>query len=223
MTKATKKPIITQGQVLTVEYGRNLIIPVYGEVYAQDSKQTALKRLYKQYGKKHLQFSLTPPSNYQIERKWPEQPFLNVNVRGSIQTTKENWLGYIHPFEPEEKDEKRLERKKYIKRLIWLGGYCPLIISGKIIKEGSQYSMLLFASRKYIDQKVTEVKKSRTIWEEQRKIKRKRWIIIGSVVSVIIVILCVVFWQQIVTFFQYLIGFIILLCIIGIFSSSKKH
>lgn len=173
-----QKPPIVEGQILTVDYGRNLIIPVYGETAAQGGKQTALKTLYKKYGNKHLQFSLTPICQYQVNAGWPERPFLNVNLRGSMSTDKDNWLGFIQPVEAEKGDAVRLERKKYIEKLIKLGEMSPLIISGKIIKEDKEYSMLLFASRKWIDETLKEVSVLSKTWDEERKRKQKKNIII---------------------------------------------
>lgn len=214
-TKNKQKPEIIDGQVLTVEYGRHLIIPVYGENSAQDSKQTTARKLYQQYGEKHLQFSLTPICSYQEQMRWPEKPFLNVNVRGSLETTKDNWLGYIHPFEDGELTDKQIERNKYLKKLIKIGESTPLIITGKIIKEGGDYSMLLFASRKYIDDTLPKIEKSKKVWAAEREQKKKRNLIIGIIATIILVILAIMFWQ---TF----LGIIVILIILWIWLRGKK-
>lgn len=206
---------IVEGQVITLEYGRNLLIPVHGEGGAQEGKQTAAKKLYKQYGNKHLQFSLTPICDYQKDKDYPERPFLNVNTRGSLETTKENWLGYIHPFVYDEMTDVRIERNKYIKKIIELGETNPIIISGKIIKEDGGYSMLLFASRKQIDETLSKVRKLRKKWEENNAKKRKRRIIIWSVVLAAVVVLGIFFWQY------FLAGIVIMLAI-AIFGSKKR-
>lgn len=65
------------------------------EVYAESYRQDVLKALYEQNGKNGFSVSLTPPSPYQLEAKWPKMPFINLNLPGSSETTKENWLGYI--------------------------------------------------------------------------------------------------------------------------------
>lgn len=206
---------IVEGQVITLDYGRNLVIPVHGEEGAQEGKQATAKKLYKKYGNKHLQFSLTPICDYQKDKEWPERPFLNVNVRGSIETTKENWLGYIHPFVYEEMTDVRIERNKYIKKLIEIGETTPLIISGKVIKEDDNYSMLLFASRKQIDALLPKVRKLRKNVAENNDKKRKRRIIIWSVVLAITGVLCIFFWK-------YMLAILIIMVVLALFS-SKKH
>ena len=140
------------GQVIFLDYGSHLIIPVYGEQYGQDYDQTALKNLHSEYGEKVIEFSLAPQDDYQRDAGWPEEPFMNVLPRGEFTVSKENWLGYIHPFEPEDDDEVHKDRQRYTDKLIKLGKLAPLVVKGKVIKEGSEYSVILFASRKEIDQ-----------------------------------------------------------------------
>lgn len=195
MKKEDKKPEILEGQVLEVEYGRNLIIPVYGENSAQDSRQTTLKKLYKEANNKHIRLSLTPICAYQENMGWPEKPFLNVNTLGALETTKDNWLGYIHPFEPKEKTKERLERKEYVRKLIKLGEITPLVISGKVIKEDDGYSLLLFASRKYIDATLEEITKLQPKWEENKKFRKKKKTIIIISILLILIILGIIFWK----------------------------
>lgn len=147
-------------EILEIEYGRKLFIPVYGEHYAQDREQSSAEELYNESDKVVKRFSLTPPCDYQIEAGWPEEPFLNVNTLGTIETTKENWLGYIAPaiIDEENDDEEHRERNKYIKKIIKLGLEHPIIISGKLLKEGDEYQILLCASRKQIDELVKKFK-----------------------------------------------------------------
>lgn len=160
--KAKKKiprPILEKkllpGQVIFLDYGSHLIIPVYGEHYGQDHSQAALKSLYSKYGEKVIEFSLAPQDDYQRQMKWPEEPFMNVLPRGNFAVSKDNWLGYISPFDPDDNDKVHKDRQLYTAKLVELGKLAPVIIKGKIIKEGSEYSVILFASHneinKYLD------------------------------------------------------------------------
>lgn len=167
-------------QVIFLDYGSHLIIPVYGEEYAQDGKQTALKRIYKQYGNKVIDFSLLPQSDYQKSKGWPESPFLNVAPKGHVLQTKDNWLGYIHPFEPSIDDEVHKDRKRYIEKLIFVGDQYHVIIKGKVIKEDSTFSLLLFASHKEIDSYFSTLKTKTTKTSESRIIDRKTSATLGS-------------------------------------------
>lgn len=159
--KKTKKTSLEKhilpGQVIFLDYGSHLIIPVYGEQYGQDHRQTALKSLYSKYGEKVIEFSLAPQDDYQRQMKWPEEPFMNVLPRGNFCVSKENWLGYISPFEPEEDDATHKDRQLYTDKLVKLGKLTPLIVKGKVIKEGSEYSVILFASHSEIDHYLDEL------------------------------------------------------------------
>ena len=167
-----KLSIPEDGQIIFLNYGNKLIIPVYGENYAQDGKQTALKKLYSKYGSKVMDFSLAPQSDFQAEREWPEPPFLNVLPVGQFVQTKDNWLGYIHPFDPPVEDEVHKDRQKYTEKLIALGNIAPLIVKGKIIKEDDAYSMLIFASHSEIDSYSKVVEPKRTSKAIKRNIKK---------------------------------------------------
>lgn len=145
------------GQVVFLDYGSHLIIPVYGEHYAQDHRQTALKSLYSKYGEKVIDFSLAPQDDYQRQMKWPEEPFMNVLPRGNFYVNRGSWLGYISPFEPENSDKIHKDRQAYTDKLVKLGKLAPVIIKGKIIKEGSEYSVILFASHEEIDKYLDEL------------------------------------------------------------------
>jgi hypothetical protein len=157
--KSTLKKYLPK-RVIFLDYGNNLIIPVYGEHYAQDSKQKALKKLYKEHKSKIIEFSLAPQDDYQKRAQWPEEPFLNVLPRGEFTITKDNWIGYIAPARLEDcKDSAvRQDRRKYTKKIIELGKLNPVIIKGKIIKEGTEYSVILFASHKEIDKYLEELR-----------------------------------------------------------------
>ena len=101
---------------------------------------------------------LKPQNQYQKEMGWPEEPFLNVIPAGAENTTKDNWLGYISPSEIALTDETHIERQKYIDRLCRLGKTLSITIKGKVIKEDDEYSVLLFASRKQIDEELAELR-----------------------------------------------------------------
>lgn len=189
-------------QVLFLEYGQKLIVPVLGEDFGQNHKQTKLKELYKETDGKVTEFSLTPQNDYQARMGWPEEPFLNVMPKGQFEVRKDNWIGYIQPAEYSEEDQtaERKERAEYTKKLIKLGKLNPLIIKGKVIKEKNfenktEYSVLLFASRKDIDEKSKKAKSLQPIYREKqtKEIKKKRvWLILGIIA---LIILGIVFWQ----------------------------
>lgn len=61
--------------------------------------QPLLRSLYKKIKDSRTLLTLTPINQHQIKNKWPEPPFVNVNLYGSASTEKENWLGYI-PIDP---------------------------------------------------------------------------------------------------------------------------
>lgn len=67
------------------------------EVYGDQYRNRAIRTLYSQKGSGKFLVSLTPISQYQIDKGWPNPPFINVNTHGSEETTTDNWLGYI-PF-----------------------------------------------------------------------------------------------------------------------------
>lgn len=142
---------MSKNEIAYLGYGSRLIIPVYGEQYGQSHAQSTLKKLYKQHPEKVTDFSLVPQDDYQKEKGWPEEPFLNVLPNGDFTVSKKSWLGYISPFEPEEDDEIHRDRQAYTQKLVELGKKIPIIIKGKIIKEGDEYSIILFASHKEID------------------------------------------------------------------------
>ncbi|MBQ6510777.1 hypothetical protein IJI94_02305 [Candidatus Saccharibacteria bacterium] len=151
ITSVFEKPSIFR-ETISLNYGSKLIIPVNGECYGQSHSQNALKSLYKKYGQSIIDFSLAPQNNYQKEHKWPEEPFLNVLLGGRFIVSKENWLGYIAPIDLDDYDDDiHKDRSDYIEKLIRLGKVAHVTIKGKVIKEGFEYSVLLFASHKEID------------------------------------------------------------------------
>lgn len=138
-------------KIITISSGRNLIIPVYGEHYAQKKKQTTLKELLVF---KENRFSLAPRDNYQKQAGWPNYPFANVCPEGKFVSSKENWLGYIAP--PLDLDSRALEeRDEYVRKLIKLAEVAKVTVHGKIMderKEGGDLGIILFCSRKSIDE-----------------------------------------------------------------------
>lgn len=138
---------------VVIESGRNLTIPVYGEHYGQNRSQSLAEKLYSETNGKSMKFSLTPICEYQRVQGFPTYPFANVNVLGSLNTDYDNWLGYISPFNDERADTpEKKERDEYVSKLINLTEKRPVVMHGIIAKEGSEFSLLLFASRKSIDE-----------------------------------------------------------------------
>ncbi len=62
--------------------------------------ESLLKELYNQTKGARTLLTLTPICQYQIDKKWPEPPFVNVNLHGSVATEKNNWLGFIPNDDP---------------------------------------------------------------------------------------------------------------------------
>lgn len=152
-------------RTIVLGYGSKLIIPVYGEHYGQEHRQTALKQLYELSAGKIISFNLLPQDTYQKVKGWPEEPFLNVVPVNNFSVEKDNWLGYIAPLKPsldnvdpdldKELYTKQLDRKKYVDKIVKLGHKCTLTIPGKVILEKydghPDYQLILFASHKEID------------------------------------------------------------------------
>lgn len=148
------KNLLARINHIDLKDGSKLIIPVYGEVYGQGRSQSTLEVLYKKHKDKPIVFSLVPQDKYQKANNWPEEPFLNVLKEGKFKVSREDWIGYIHPFDPVFNDKTHDDRKIYTERIIQLGKKIPLTIRGKIIKEDDGYSVLLFASHKDIDEQL---------------------------------------------------------------------
>lgn len=108
--------------------------------------QSILRQLYRQTKGEKIQLTLTPICSYQIQNKWPEPPFVNVNLPGSKATESYNWLGYIPLEDPTEIDFARLIEE-----------HGNLNVRSSICKNGSEYYIKFFISKKY---KPTNVKKT---------------------------------------------------------------
>lgn len=143
-----KKSFSTRPTV-TISYGQRLVVPVFGEYWGQGKSQDTLKRLYAK--REYHVFSLEPPVEYQKIRKWPEPPFANV-VEEGFAVSKNSWVGYIQPKRYEFEDEKDKERRRYVAKLVRLALVCNVQVTGKILKEGQEYNVLLKCSRKEIDE-----------------------------------------------------------------------
>jgi len=135
-------------EVVRIESGGKLRIPVYGEQYGQGSSQTTLAKLKKSGAR---EFSITPPHQYQIQNRWPEPPFANVNIYGSLITSRANWLGYIAPGYNADTTERQ-ERQVYINKLIELAKIVPLTVTGQIIDEDGTFQLIIYASRSSVDE-----------------------------------------------------------------------
>lgn len=91
----TKKTTVLPERVLKRNYipSGGMRIYVFGTQY--DNPQKYYGKIKKLVGKGEYTATLTPQSKYQVEHEWPEPPFVNVNLPGSFETNKDNWLGYI--------------------------------------------------------------------------------------------------------------------------------
>lgn len=69
---------------------------VKGTVYSQ----TTLKKMLKDG---ITSVSTTPLNSHQLNKGWPEDGSININVCDSRETTEDNWIGYI-----QSKDVERL-------------------------------------------------------------------------------------------------------------------
>ena len=125
--------------IVYIESGSKVIFSPEGTEYAQDK----LKKIYNS-DEKAQWFSITPVCQYQIENEWPNvEKFVNVNILGSAETEKNNWLGYIGAWEDDEKQtfvvNHLLKILKKNKR--------PLL-KGKLVKEtNGEYRIIFFVSR----------------------------------------------------------------------------
>lgn len=132
--------------LLYIESGSKIIFSPEGTEYAQNK----LKKLYKK-DEKTQWFGITPKCQYQIDHDWPYvENFVNVNLPGSIETEKDNWLGYIGAWENDENQTLVVEKLNII-----LKSKRPLL-NGKIVKESNgEYRIIFFVSRKSLE-KATE-------------------------------------------------------------------
>lgn len=138
-----KKPrrhatVLEEGKVdplcLGTQYSQNLLMELYDD----------------SHGKKIL-LSLTPICQYQILNKWPEPPFVNVNLHGSLATERNNWLGYISIEDPTDIDFNKL-----------MDDYGQIDVVAKIRKTGREYYIQFFISEEYIPTKIKKTYISHT-------------------------------------------------------------
>ena len=131
-----------QYEVVQIENGSKVIFSPEGTEYSQNR----LKKLYDP-AEKCQWFSITPVCQFQKNRGWPDAPsFVNVNTPGSIETEKENWLGYIGAWEDDGKQSYVVDRLNTI-----LKTKRPMLY-GKIVKESDgEYRIIFFVSRKSLD------------------------------------------------------------------------
>nr|DAP05194.1 MAG TPA: hypothetical protein [Caudoviricetes sp.] len=64
------------------------------------SEYRPARRNYKQLREEHgdtFMIAFAPPSDYQLARGWPREPFLNVVRVGERLSRKDNWMGYVTP------------------------------------------------------------------------------------------------------------------------------
>jgi len=78
------------GDVLVVPDG-----PMETEVLGEQYRVELLREIYRRFKSETILVSITPESPYQHEQGWPKPTFVNVNLRGSRSTSRDNWLGYI--------------------------------------------------------------------------------------------------------------------------------
>ena len=108
------------------------------KIFGADYSQSLLKALFQSSKGGDILLTLTPICDYQIKNKWPEPPFVNVNLFGSIATEKNNWLGYIPIDDPTEVDFAQIIQK-----------YGNVNVHAKIQKSGHDFYISLQVSKKY--------------------------------------------------------------------------
>lgn len=91
----------------TLEDG-NVTIEVWGTM----GSEKLIEWLYRENHTERIQLTLTPICNYQIKQKWPEPPFVNVNLFNSKATEKNNWIGYIGYQYPEDINLEEMVREQ---------------------------------------------------------------------------------------------------------------
>lgn len=113
-------------------------VPIGGteiEVYGDQYRNKTLKAAYGNIGNSITVIAITPPVQYQIDKGWPSLPFVNVNTRGAMSTTYDNWLGYIpYKYGSEVDFDKLIDKYKYIEA------------SAKIEKRQGSYEIMLLVS-----------------------------------------------------------------------------
>lgn len=108
------------------------------KIFGTDYSQSLLKQIYSQTKGKETLLTLTPICDYQIKNKWPEPPFVNVNLPGSRATEKANWLGYIPMDDPLGIDFEDILKK--------MGN---VNVVSNIHKNGSEYWIEMHISGEY--------------------------------------------------------------------------
>ena len=143
----------TSKPTIIIASGRNLCFAAEGFQWAQNN----LKKIYDK-AEKSQKISVTLPCVYQIERGWPESPFVNINFLHSTETQKDNWLGYIGGWEDNEK------QAPVVKSLLKILRHNNVVMTGIVIREkkgdpdAGKYKILLFVSRKSLDSALESIK-----------------------------------------------------------------
>jgi len=140
-------------ELVYIEGGKDLIFPA--ERLSSEDLQQKLADLYWTQRGKNFWVCVTPQNQYQIEQGWPEEPFVNVNTIGSVETTKENWLGYIKQWPDNEKKMFVVPRlEKIIEK-----GKCP-VLRAKVVEDEENkgcYKLIFFLSKEDLVKKSQEV------------------------------------------------------------------
>ena len=112
----------------------SVVLDVYGTI----NSRLLMGRIQKKYHNQKIKLTLTPICKYQIENKWPNPPFVNVNLLGSDSTTESNWIGYIDCNDPEGIDlEGIIDSRGNVN--VW----------ASLHRENGDYSTKLHLSSKY--------------------------------------------------------------------------
>ena len=134
--------------IVHIGSGSKVIFSPEGTEYSQDK----LKKIYDK-SEKSQWFSITPVCQYQIDAGWPDvEEFVNVNLLGSIETEKDNWLGYIGAWHDDEKQTYVVEN------LIKLLATKRPLLQGKLVKESDgEYRIIFFVSRTALEEAVKQI------------------------------------------------------------------
>ena len=108
---------------------------VHGNMYPYC--QSLLREIYRQTTGKDTIFTLTPICQYQIDKGWPEPPFVNINMYGSEATERENWLGYI-PINYSDIEYRQL-----------INDNGNIDVHGCVKRDGKDFVIILKASEEY--------------------------------------------------------------------------
>ena len=108
---------------------------VHGNMYPYC--QSLLREIYRQTKGKDTIFTLTPICQYQIDKGWPEPPFVNINTYGSKTTERANWLGYI-PIHYSDIEYAQLIKDNG-----------NIDVHGRVKRSGKDYTIILNASEEY--------------------------------------------------------------------------